>query len=98
MNQHRLLFELDRVAMRFRLLRFCHYLAAAWLAAAVIGLVAWGLKVGLASPLSAAVPFLCVFAAALTIAGTVFAALSARDNRWVARQIEGAFPELRTCL
>ena len=33
MNQHRLLFEVDRVASRFRLLRFWQGLAAAWLIA-----------------------------------------------------------------
>ena len=34
MNQHRLLFELDRVAQRFRMLRLWQYLSAAWLIAA----------------------------------------------------------------
>ena len=38
MNQHRLLFELDQVAARFRLLRFWQLLAAAWLVAALVGL------------------------------------------------------------
>ena len=36
MNQHRLLFELDQVASRFRLLRFWQLLAAAWLVAALV--------------------------------------------------------------
>src|SRR6187401_454615 len=98
MNQHRLLFELDRVASRFRLLRFWQLLAAAWLMAAMAGLVVWGLKSGLSSPLSVAVPALCVAAVLLISIGAWLATLSARDTRWVARQIEASFPELHTCL
>ena len=52
MNQHRLLFELDRVASRFRLLRFCQALAAAWLVAALAGLLLWGLKLTTGSSLT----------------------------------------------
>src|SRR5206468_8534990 len=67
MNQHRLLFELDRVASRFRLLRFWQLLAASWLVAALAGLVLWGAKLGLALPLNPALPLLAV--AALALAG-----------------------------
>jgi hypothetical protein len=98
MNQHRLLFELDRVASRFRMLRFWQLLAAAWLVAAIVGLALWGAKVGLAQPLRPAVPLLAVTAIILAGCGVWLATASARDIRWVARQIEAAFPELRTCL
>src|SRR5437773_8108305 len=98
MNQHRLLFELNRVASRFRVLRFWQLLAAAWIVAALLGLALWGAKVGLAAPLSPAVPLLVIAALALAGAGVWLATASARDIGWVARQVETAFPELRTCL
>ena len=69
MNQHRLLFELDRVASRFRLLRFWQSLAAAWFVAAMIGLVVWGAKLALARPLNPAVPLLAIVAAVLAAIG-----------------------------
>ena len=98
MNQHRLLFELDRVASRFRLLRFWQLLAASWFVAALAGLVLWAAKVSLARPLNPAVPLLAVASLALAGVGVWLATASARDFGWVARQIEAAFPELRTCL
>jgi hypothetical protein len=98
MNQHRLLFELDRVAVRFRLLRFWQLLAVAWLVAAAVALGVLGLKFGLQAPFSSAVPVLCIAAVALAGAGAWFASLMARDSRWVARQVEQAFPELHSCL
>ena len=98
MNQHRLLFELDRVATRFRLLRFCQLLAAAWIVAALLGLALWGAKVGLAVPLRPALPLMAVAALLLVGLAVWLAIASARDIRWVARHIEAAFPELRTCL
>jgi hypothetical protein len=98
MNQHRLLFELDQVASRIRLLRFWQLLATAWLVAALVGLVLWTAKVVLARPLSPAVPLLALAAMVLAGVGIWLATASARDIRWVARQIEAAFPELRTCL
>lgn len=98
MNQHRLLFELDRVAQRFRMLRLWQYLAAAWLGAGILGLGALLLKLALQTPLGAAVPIVCV--AGILLAGVCiwFATLTARDDLWVARQIEAAFPELHSCL
>ncbi|HEY2414250.1 MAG TPA: hypothetical protein VGI40_18545, partial [Pirellulaceae bacterium] len=98
MNQHRLLFELDRVAQRFRMLRLWQYLSAAWLIAAFVGLAALALKFATQMPLGAAVPVVCVAAVMLTIAFVWMATLTARDDRWVARQIEAAFPDLHSCL
>ena len=98
MNQHRLLFELDRVASRFRLLRFWQGLALAWLIAAIGGLAIWGLKFGTGSQFGPATPLLCLLALALAAVGIWRATVSARDYAWVARRIEAAFPELHTCL
>ena len=90
MNQHRLLFELDRVASRIRLLRFWQLLAAAWFVAALVGLVLWIAKVALARPLNPAIPLLAGVALLLAGVGIWLATTSARDIRWVARQIEAA--------
>jgi hypothetical protein len=98
MNQHRLLFELDRVAQRFRMLRLWQYLAAAWLVAGILGLALLALKLALQSPLGAALPILCIAAVLLSGVCVWLATLTARDDLWVARQIEAAFPELHTCL
>lgn len=98
MNQQRLWFELDRVALRFRMLRFWLALAAAWLIAALAGLALLGLRGSVAAPAGALVTLICLVAVALAIAGACLAAASARRYEWVARRIEAAFPELRTCL
>src|SRR5437588_989175 len=98
MNQHRLLFELDRVASRFRLLRFWQGLAAAWLIATIAGLAVWGLKAASSNPLTFSIPLLCLAAFVLAATGAWMATLSVSDYAWVARRIEAAFPELRTCL
>jgi hypothetical protein len=98
MNQHRLLFELDRVAQRFRMLRLWQYLSVAFLIATLVGLAALAIKFVTQMPLGAAVPVVCLLAVALTIVFVWMATLTARDDRWVARQIEAAFPELHSCL
>src|SRR5438270_560151 len=98
MNQHRLLFELDRVVSRFRLLRFWQALAAAWLVAALAGLLLWGLKLATGSSLGAALPLLGVAALVLAGVSAWLATSSVSSIAWVARQIEAAFPELRSCL
>jgi len=98
MNQHRLLFELDQVASRFRLLRFWQLLAAAWLVAALCGLVVWVLKYGTGGSWNAAVPLLALIAAVLAGVGIWQSTAWARDRAWVARRIEAAFPELHSCL
>lgn len=98
MNQHRLLFELERVAARFRLLRFWQALAAAWLVAALGGLVLWTLKSNTGSDLGPAVPLLAVVAFVMSLVGAWVAVARAGDPSWVARKVEAAFPELRTCL
>ena len=52
----------------------------------------------MARPLNPAIPILAIAALALAGVGVWLSTLSARDIRWVARQIETTFPELRTCL
>src|SRR4029453_15290192 len=98
MNQQRLWFELDRVASRFRLLRFWLALAAAWLVAAGAGLAIWASRASFAPPATVAVLLVCLVAGALASGSIALAATSARSYEWVARRIESAFPELRTCL
>jgi len=98
MNQQRLWFELDRVASRFRLLRFWLALAAAWLVAAAAGLALWSIRGALGAGPSVSVLLACLVGAAIAVAGIWLAATSARNYGWLARRIEAAFPELRTCL
>src|SRR5262245_16913823 len=98
MNQQRLWFELDRVASRFRMLHFWLALAAAWLVAAVAGLALWSLRGSLGAGPSISVLLACLIAAGLAVAGIWLAATSTRNYDWLARKIEAAFPELRTCL
>ena len=94
MNQERLWNELDQVASRYRRLRYWSALAAAWFAAALIGVVSWWLGRSLGGGLRLAVPPLCLIA--LTLAGFALwlVAKRAPSRSWIARQIEAAFPEL----
>lgn len=98
MIHNRLQHELDRVAARLRYLRFWQVLALTWITAAALGggLVAWKLYAGLPTPVTLSV----LLVVTLILAGLAvgFALRSARDYEWVARQIESAYPELRTCL
>src|SRR5262245_37574857 len=98
MNHHRLLYELDQVASRIRLLRFWQYLAAAWLTAALVGLLLLAAKLLLGRPFSTAVPLLTLAALVCAGVGGWLATAIGRDLRWVARRIEASFPELHTCL
>jgi hypothetical protein len=98
MNQERLWNELDQVASRYRRLRYWSALAAAWFVAALIGVVSWWLGRSLGGGWRLAVPPLCLIA--LTLAGFALwlVAKRAPSRSWIARQIEAAFPELRSCL
>ena len=97
MMQHRLQDELDRVAARYRHLRFWQGLAAAWLLAALAGLSVLALKT-VVGGFALAIPAIVAAALLLAAAGVWLAVASARNPVWIARQIEAAFPELRTCL
>jgi hypothetical protein len=98
MMQHRLLDELDKVTARYRHLWFWQALAAAWLLAAIVGLAMLALRASLGLGSAALIPLLVVGALALAGGGIWLAVTAARNPLWTARQIEAAFPELRTCL
>jgi hypothetical protein len=80
------------------MLRFWLALAAAWLLAALAGLGLFGLRASIATPAIVAVMLVCLVAGALAVAGIWLAVASVRGPEWVARRVEAAFPELRTCL
>jgi hypothetical protein len=96
--EQRLRQQLEKVADRFQRLRFWRGLATAWLAAAAAGLVLLALNrfagwylpspVGVVCGLAIVGAALCVWAANRR----------ARDYRWVARRVEAAYPELKSCL
>src|SRR5262245_3265844 len=98
MNQDRLWLELERVASRYRRLRYWSALAAAWLIAAMVAFLAWGLGRSAAGSLHLSVPLLCVIAVSLVGLGVWVAAVLAPRRPWVAQRVSAAFPELRNCL
>jgi hypothetical protein len=93
-----LLDELDKVALRIRQRRFWTLLAAAWLAAAAVGGVLCYFKMVAGVPAGLAAPLTCLIAAGLAVAGAWLAVNSARKPDEVARRVEAAYPELKTCL
>lgn len=97
MIQHRLLMELDRVAARYRHLRFWQTLALAWLLAALTGLVLWGLRNHLGA-IRPSTPMLLSLGLALIGLSLWSAMISTRNLLWVARQIEATYPDLRSSL
>jgi hypothetical protein len=98
MNQERLWLELERVASRYRRLRYWSALAAAWLVAALVAFVVWGLDRIAGSGLTLSAPFLCVIGVSLAGGAVWLAATLAPSRDWVARRVASAFPELRHCL
>ena len=97
MMQHRLQEELTKVAARYRHLHFWQGLAAAWLLAALAGLSVLALE-AVVGELPLAIPVILAAALLLAVAGVWLTVASANNPVWIARQIEAAFPELRTCL
>lgn len=96
--EHRLSQQLEKVAARFRRLRFWRALSFAWLLAAAGGLALVGLNraVGWYPEHPVAIDLGLAFVAALL--GGCLAVRSARDYRWIARRIETSYPELSSCL
>ncbi|HEV3024513.1 MAG TPA: hypothetical protein VGX76_18685, partial [Pirellulales bacterium] len=96
--EHRLSQQLEKVAARFRRLRFWRGLAIAWLAAAAGGLVLLALNRFAGWHLSRPAIVVC----GLALAGAVLCVWRAnrrvRDYRWVALRVEAAYPELKSCL
>ncbi|MCI0357514.1 MAG: hypothetical protein L0211_03390, partial [Planctomycetaceae bacterium] len=93
-----LLDELDKVASRIRQLRFWQLLAAAWLVAAAVAAILCLIKVAAGLPTGLATPLAVLAAAVLAGIGAWLATTAARNPSFVARRVEAAFPELRTCL
>jgi hypothetical protein len=98
MIQHRLLDELDKVTARYRHLWFWQALATAWLVAAAIGLAVLALRSSISVGSLAIIPLLALGALGLAVAGVWLVVRAGQNTLWTARQIESAFPELRTCL
>ncbi|MHB1560732.1 MAG: hypothetical protein ACYC61_25035, partial [Isosphaeraceae bacterium] len=88
---------LEQVAVRFRRVRLWTGLAACWLVLAILGGAAAAFGPG---PLARFLPAGAIPGLLLLLAGAcwlvfgLLAARSARDPRWVARQIESAHPDL----
>ena len=98
MTQERLWFELERVSSRYRRLRYWSALAAAWLVAALVAFLAWGLGRTSGGVLHISIPLVCLVALTLTGLAVWLAALLAPRRKWVAQRVAAAFPELRNCL
>lgn len=90
---------LEQVASRFRRVRFWGGLAACWLLLALAGYAVSTLTPGVGLGSIPAVWILAAIAVLAVVSGIacfMLAARSARDPRWVARQIEAKHPELGT--
>jgi hypothetical protein len=98
MTQERLWFELERVASRYRRLRYWSALTAAWLVAALVAFVGWILGRTTAGALHLSVPLLCLISLSLAGLAVWTAAVLAPRRKWVAQRVAAAFPELRNCL
>jgi hypothetical protein len=89
---------LNEVVARYQSLRFWRAMAVGWGLASVVGLLLNANGVAADQQASTAISLLGALAAVLVVISAV-AVKSIPINRiWVARQIEAAFPELRTCL
>jgi hypothetical protein len=95
---HRLNQQLEKVAARFRRLRFWRGLALAWLAAAAVGVALLGLYRLGDWHLPSAVGLVCGSALTVAVVCSWLANRSTRDYRWVAQRVEAAYPELKSCL
>lgn len=98
MIHKRLLGEIDWLARRFRRLYLWRTLALGWLAAAALGAGLLGLGWAAGWGTSWAVPVLLGVVLLTTGASAVRAYGSARDPRWVARQVEARYPDLESLL
>lgn len=98
MTQNRLWYRLQQVAARYQRLRFWQALATAWLAAAAIGLAVWGISLAIGGDFRLLIAATFSAAALLSAAGLWWFTAKTPPYAWVARQIEMAHPELRSCL
>jgi len=98
MMQSRLRWQLDRVSARYRRLRTWQVLALVWLGAALLGAGILAARRLTGMPFSAAIPLVCLTPCVLAALGLWWAGRSARNDVWIARQIESRYPDLGTCL
>ena len=97
MIEHRLRQQLDKVAARLRRLRFWRGLTAAWLLAALAGVLIWGAAASGWQPRQP-VGLVVAVAVAAAAAAMILAWAAGRDDHALALRIEAAHPELRSCL
>ncbi len=90
-----LLYELERVARRYRRFFAWKRLAACALVFAAVGLVCLGLAHAMGWGGQIVAPFLAGIAILALIVSVITAKASARDRRWVARQVEARHSNLR---
>lgn len=96
--QARLFDEIERVAGRYRQMRIWTALAIVWFAASAVAAGVLLLdRLGWAAP-RWSVPVLAIAAVAGAIVAAWQAARPTRDQRWIARRIEGRYPELDSLL
>ncbi len=98
MNHYRLRRELEAVAIRIRRLRCLSALALAWLVTALAGMLLWATGLPPAGNAQWAVVVLCSMALALGLAAFWLARAWAPGHGAIARRVEAAFPDLRSCL
>ena len=98
MIEQRLLQQLEKVARRFRKLRFWQSLSIAWLAAAGVGACAFAANWAPDWRPSRAAALVAGFGLLAVIGCLTLALASARDYHWVAKRVEAGYPDLRSCL
>jgi hypothetical protein len=98
MNHYRLRRELEAVAVRIRRLRCWSALALAWLVTALVGILLWATALPPAGNAQSAVVLLCGVAAALGLGAFWLARAWVPGHAAIARRVEAAFPDLRSCL
>lgn len=94
----RLLAALERVAVRFRRLRFWQSLAAAWLATALVGALFAAIMAKTSWRPANPVALLAAAGLIAAIGCVVRHLIERRNDHWVAQQIEARYPELKSCL
>ncbi|HJT34627.1 MAG TPA: hypothetical protein VJ783_21535 [Pirellulales bacterium] len=98
MIEHRLRQQLDKVADRLRRLWLWRGLAAAWLLAALAGVIVFGIGAATGWQPRHPVGWVGVVAVAAAAAAMILAWAAGRDDHALALRIEAAHPELRSCL
>ena len=98
MIERRLLRQLEKAAGRFRHLRFVLAWTGVWVCGALAAAAVLGLNRASGVYLPAAATWILVAAVIALFLFGYRALTSTRNYRWVAAQVEAAYPELQTCL